>query len=169
MQSFVIFRIQMAIHMHKPPNRIKGLPILFHATNQSSRLRRAGDGSPGRSPAGTLKVLSGTDYKVLQNLTRAGLVVSRRGNTGGFELEEGHRTASLLEVVEAIEGPIRLNLCLTSEHGCNRQGWCPAHNVWAEAQRAVVDVLGQSKINDLAKRAPVAEPKLVMLDRPTWN
>ena len=32
--------------------------------------------------------------KVLQNLTRAGLVISHRGNTGGFELEELHRTAS---------------------------------------------------------------------------
>src|SRR6516225_30597 len=71
--------------------------------------------------------------KVLQNLTRAGMVVSHRGNTGGFELEEGHRAASLLQVVEAIEGPIRLNLCLTSDRGCSRQGWCPAHPVWMEA------------------------------------
>src|ERR1035438_9456899 len=74
--------------------------------------------------------------KVLQNLTRAGLVISHRGNTGGFELEELHRTASVLEVVEAVEGPIRLNVCLTSDHACTRQGWCPAHGVWAEAQAA---------------------------------
>ena len=47
--------------------------------------------------------------KVLQSLTRVGLVASHRGNTGGFELEEGRRDATLLEVVEAVEGPIRLN------------------------------------------------------------
>jgi Rrf2 family protein len=108
--------------------------------------------------------------KVLQNLTRAGLVVSRRGNTGGFELEEEHRTATLLEVIEAIEGPIRLNLCLSSDHACNRQGTCPAHTVWADAQRALVAVLGSNNIFSLAQRGLIAaEPKLVMPDQPTWN
>src|ERR1039457_6205483 len=67
--------------------------------------------------------------KVLQNLTRAGLVVSHRGNTGGFELREEHRGSSLLNVVEAIEGPVHLNLCLTSDHACTRQEGCPAHGV----------------------------------------
>jgi Rrf2 family protein len=90
--------------------------------------------------------------KVLQNLTRAGLVLSHRGNTGGFELEEAHRSASLLEVVEAIEGPIRLNSCLTSDHACNRQGWCPSHPVWVEAQQAMATVLSAANISDLAKR-----------------
>src|SRR5208283_1678237 len=37
--------------------------------------------------------------KVLQSLTRGGLVASHRGNTGGFELPGEHRTATLLEVV----------------------------------------------------------------------
>ena len=91
--------------------------------------------------------------KVLQNLTRAGLVVSHRGNTGGFELEERRRTATLLDVVEAIEGPIRLNVCLISDHSCNRQNWCPAHPVWAEAQQAMVAVLSNANIADLAKHA----------------
>src|SRR3954454_22274335 len=59
--------------------------------------------------------------KVLQNLTRAGLVVSHRGNTGGFELEDLHRTPPLLKTVKAVEGPIRLTLCLTSDRACTRQ------------------------------------------------
>ena len=90
--------------------------------------------------------------KVLQNLTRAGLVVSHRGNTGGFELPAIHRGASLLEVVEAIEGPIRLNLCLVSHHSCTRQEWCPAHPVWAEAQEAMAGVLRKVSVGDLAGR-----------------
>src|SRR5271165_4973409 len=79
--------------------------------------------------------------KVLQNLTRAGLVVSHRGNTGGFELPDIHRGATLLEVVEAIEGPIRLNVCLNSDRSCTRQPWCPAHDIWIDAQAAVAQVL----------------------------
>ena len=91
--------------------------------------------------------------KVLQNLTRAGLVTSHRGNTGGFELPRSRRSASILEVVEAVEGPIRLNLCLTSTHACERQSWCLAHPVWAEAQQAMVDVLQKATIGDLAQEA----------------
>uniref|UniRef100_Q020L2 Transcriptional regulator, BadM/Rrf2 family n=1 Tax=Solibacter usitatus (strain Ellin6076) TaxID=234267 RepID=Q020L2_SOLUE len=88
--------------------------------------------------------------KVLQSLTRVGLIASHRGNTGGFELEERHRSASVLEVVQAIEGPIHLNVCLNHDHGCSRQSWCPAHDVWAEAQRALNEVLGHATISGMA-------------------
>ena len=91
--------------------------------------------------------------KVLQSLTRSGLVVSHRGNTGGFELPGEHQAATLLEVVEAIEGRIRLNVCLISEHSCTRQAWCPGHDVWAEAQASLVAVLQKATINELAERA----------------
>ena len=91
--------------------------------------------------------------KVLQSLTRAGLVISHRGNTGGFELPEVHRQSSILQVVEAIEGPMRLNVCLTANAACNRQGWCPAHPVWVQAQRAMADVLANACIGDLSREA----------------
>ena len=108
--------------------------------------------------------------KVLQNLTRAGLVVSHRGNTGGFELDEQHRAASVLEVVEAVEGPIRLNVCLTSDHACSRQGWCPAHCVWANAQAALLQVLKDANISDLAQQAAVARrPSVVVIGETRWN
>jgi Rrf2 family protein len=103
--------------------------------------------------------------KVLQNLTRAGLVLSHRGNTGGFELPNLHRSATLLEVVEAIEGPIRLNVCLNSDRACARQEWCPARDVWVNAQAAVAEVLRRSTINVMAQQA--AARKLVAA--PNWN
>ena len=90
--------------------------------------------------------------KVLQSLTRAGLVISHRGNTGGFELPEANRGASILNVVQAIEGPVRLNLCLTSDHACGRQEACSAHGVWAEAQEAMMGVLQSASIDNLADK-----------------
>ena len=95
--------------------------------------------------------------KVLQNLTRAGLIVSHRGNTGGFVLPVSRRNASVLEIVEAIEGPIRLNLCLISEAACERSTWCPAHAVWAEAQAALTAVLRRATIANLAAQIRPAE------------
>jgi Rrf2 family protein len=103
--------------------------------------------------------------KVLQNLSRAGLIISHRGNGGGFLLPMEHRTASVLEVVEAIEGPIRLNLCLISEAACERATWCPAHAVWLEAQAAMTAVLRRATIDALAAqvlRPPAAE-------EPEWS
>src|SRR5690348_2454196 len=113
-------------------------------------------------PAGTRvsrtdlsKAVSGPEQflcKVLQNLTRAGLMNSHRGNTGGFELSSRQRQTTLLEVVEAIEGPVRLNLCLDTAHHCVRQSWCPARGVWSEAQQALTGVLAGVTVTDLAER-----------------
>src|SRR3974377_1545064 len=50
--------------------------------------------------------------KVLQALSRAGLIDSKRGHTGGFLISNRGRGASMLDVIEAIDGPISLNLCL---------------------------------------------------------
>jgi Rrf2 family protein len=89
--------------------------------------------------------------KVLQSLTRSGLVISHRGNTGGFELPRIHRRASLLQVVEAIEGPLRLNVCLASNGPCDRQACCPAYPVWVKAQQAMADVLAGACIEELSR------------------
>ncbi len=89
--------------------------------------------------------------KVLQTLSHAGLISSRRGQSGGFEISHSGRAASMLEVIEAIDGPICLNLCLISGQSCHRQEQCPAHPVWAQAQMAMLDVLARARIADLAR------------------
>ena len=106
--------------------------------------------------------------ELAEAVTRGGLMVSHRGNTGGFELPGAHRDATLLEVVEAIEGRIRLNVCLTSEHSCTRQAWCPAHDVWAEAQASLVAVLQKAKIGELADRA-AARKAAGLAKQAVWN
>lgn len=107
--------------------------------------------------------------KVLQNLTRAGLVISHRGNTGGFELPESHNRTTMLEIVEAIEGPLRLNVCLTSDAACPRQSSCPAHCVWAEAQEAMAAVLRKASIGDLARRGSAMQPVAPPSEITGWN
>ncbi len=97
--------------------------------------------------------------KVLQSLTKAGLVVSHRGNTGGFELAAAHRNASILEIVEAVEGPVRLNLCLVADDPCALQGRCPVQAVWYEAQEAMVSVLRRATIAGMAERAAAMQAR----------
>ncbi len=91
--------------------------------------------------------------KVLQALCRAGFIASRRGQSGGFEMLPAGREASIRTVIEAIEGPICLNLCLTTGVSCNRQSFCPAHPIWEKAQEAMLDVLNAATVADLADEA----------------
>jgi Rrf2 family protein len=91
--------------------------------------------------------------KVLQALSRAKLISSRRGQSGGFEILERGRKASMREVIEAIDGPVLLNVCLMRGGSCPRKAWCPAHPVWVHAQQAMLDVLSDAVIADLASQA----------------
>ena len=88
--------------------------------------------------------------KVLQVLCRAGFIVSRRGQAGGFVLLTPGRKASVSSVIEAIEGPIHLNLCLVNGASCKRKSFCPAHPVWASAQEAMLKVLNTATVAELA-------------------
>jgi hypothetical protein len=51
--------------------------------------------------------------------------------------------------VEAIDGPIALNICLTSGIACQREALCPAHKVWLKAQSAMLSVLQEAKIAEM--------------------
>lgn len=91
--------------------------------------------------------------KVLQQLGRNGMIQSQRGMSGGFALAVDPERLSLLAVMEAIEGPVRLNLCLGPGEGCDRKITCSVHRVWVEAQEALTGVLRRATIAQLAREA----------------
>ncbi len=88
--------------------------------------------------------------KVLQSLTRVDLIVSQRGQAGGFSITSRGRRASMREVIEAIDGEICLNVCLMHGKSCPRKSRCPAHPVWAKAQQAMLQVLSGATIGAMA-------------------
>lgn len=88
--------------------------------------------------------------KVLQMLTHAGLILSRRGNDGGFEIIDSGLHATVRTVIEAVDGPLFLNVCLVSGQSCERKTHCPGHPVWMKAQDAVVEVLDGATVASLA-------------------
>jgi len=93
--------------------------------------------------------------KVLKRLADAGLIVSYRGPSGGFSLAAPAGDVSLLDVIEAVEGPIRLNLCTgvrsTSGAACHRQSWCAVSPVWMHAQARLRQVLVEASLESLAR------------------
>ena len=103
--------------------------------------------------AGAVEVPEQFLSKVLQMLGRSGLIQSQRGASGGFELAADPEAVSLLDIVEAVEGPMQLNICLGPGDGCVRTSRCAIHSVWVDAQAALVQVLRAATIGKLA-RAP---------------
>jgi len=91
--------------------------------------------------------------KVLQALNRAGLITSQRGVNGGFSLAKPGDSITMLSVIEAVEGPLRLNVCLQDDPKCERRVFCPAHRVWREAQDGLERVLSGATVGGLAREA----------------
>ncbi len=91
--------------------------------------------------------------KITMRLRRAGLLTSFRGNGGGISLARPASTLTLLDVVEAAEGPLALNACLIRPGECHHDEWCAVHLVWCEAQRALKAVLGSQNLAHLAARS----------------
>ena len=97
--------------------------------------------------------------KVLQSLAHAGLISSQRGQAGGFRISPRGRSASMLDVIEAIDGDICLNLCMVSGRSCSRKARCPAHPVWVEAQHAMLAVLSGATVAEMALQAQPYAPQ----------
>jgi Rrf2 family protein len=96
--------------------------------------------------------------KVLQSLAHAQLISSRRGKLGGFTILPRGRDATMLQIVETIDGPICLNVCLNGGKDCSRKSSCPAHPVWARAQRAMIDVLISVTVSSMAAKTAALPP-----------
>jgi Rrf2 family protein len=95
--------------------------------------------------------------KVLQRMVAQRLITSWRGGGGGFELAIQPSQVSVLNVVEAIDGPIHLNLCVPGASGCERSLACAVHPVWVEAREALTKVLGRATMNRLARKRKNAQ------------
>lgn len=76
--------------------------------------------------------------KILLILTKSGLLVSMRGSHGGIRLAKDPSEISILNIVEAIEGPIRLNMCIGNAGTCGYIPTCKVHNVWSKVQNSMI-------------------------------
>ncbi|MGE5123006.1 MAG: RrF2 family transcriptional regulator [Acidobacteriaceae bacterium] len=82
--------------------------------------------------------------KIVSQLSVAGLLQTSRGARGGVSLAKPAEAISLLDVVEAIDGPIMLNDCVNETSTCSFDDDCPLKPVWCEAQKQLVDHLSNA-------------------------
>jgi Rrf2 family transcriptional regulator, cysteine metabolism repressor len=84
-------------------------------------------------------------------LRRGGVVSAVRGARGGFILTRAPSEISVLEVVEALEGPLETSVCDSERTaGCPRSAACAAAPIWARATSALRDVFATTSLAELA-------------------
>jgi len=88
--------------------------------------------------------------KILQQLVRANILRSKRGPHGGFVLAKPINKISMLEIIEAVEGPLVSHLCL-DEHAEREKFSIKAEKVYEKGLRAAISIYKKVKLSDLLK------------------
>jgi Rrf2 family protein len=87
--------------------------------------------------------------KIISQLSIAGLLHTSRGARGGVSLAHEPKEITVLDVVEAIDGPILLNECVAQTGTCVFEEDCPVHPIWIEAQEELVQRLRKTNFASL--------------------
>lgn len=94
--------------------------------------------------------------KIISQLSIAGLLHTSRGARGGVTLARNPAEITLLEVIEAIDGPIQLNECVGDAGACSFDENCPLRPVWCEAQEELVGRLKATNFADMVAKGQTA-------------
>jgi len=90
--------------------------------------------------------------KIIQDLRRSGMIRSVRGAHGGYLLNGDPADVTLLDVWEALEGPLCPVDCLENPEGCDQLDQCVTRDVWSRVQDAVSGVLRSVTLAELARK-----------------
>lgn len=93
--------------------------------------------------------------KIISQLSIAGLLHTSRGARGGVTLAREPKDITLLEVIEAIDGPIMLNECVGDSSTCTFDEDCPLRPVWCEAQNELINRLKSTHFQKLLEQSAV--------------
>jgi Rrf2 family protein len=91
--------------------------------------------------------------KIISQLSIAGLLHTSRGARGGVTLAREPKDITLLEVIEAIDGPIQLNECVGNKGSCTFDDNCPLRPVWCDAQEELVNRLKNTSFANMMAHA----------------
>jgi Rrf2 family protein len=111
-----------------------------------------------REAASCLEVSEAHLAKVMQRLAKAGLVESIRGPRGGFLLAQAPKDITLLDVYEAIEGPVVVRNCLFSTRLCDGER-CIFGGMLSSVDMQVKQYLAETKLSQITEviRSPDKE------------
>lgn len=108
-----------------------------------------------------------TDFlgKILQSLSRSGLVSSQKGRNGGFRLAKPAQDISPLEIISALDGSAFLRECVLGFPGCHDDSPCPVHSQWGGIRQEITEVLQNQNLQQLSQDTDAKFTQLKKLGR----
>jgi Rrf2 family transcriptional regulator, iron-sulfur cluster assembly transcription factor len=88
--------------------------------------------------------------KILNALTRTGLIVGKRGYQGGFALSRSADKINLCDVAEAVEGQDWLPSCPLGMVGCSKEPLCPIHDFWMVQRTKILKEMRSLTLADMS-------------------
>ncbi|MDR2196997.1 MAG: Rrf2 family transcriptional regulator [Coriobacteriales bacterium] len=86
---------------------------------------------------------------IQHDLVHAGLITAVRGAQGGMMLAVDPAKLTLLDLIEAVQGPVSVAVCTNDRDWCDRHDGCPFHGVWQGANSILKDYLSSVSIKEL--------------------
>lgn len=104
--------------------------------------------------------------KVLQRLVRTGLLVSTQGTRGGYTLSRPSTSISVVDVIQAIDGPLTVTACSSENSDCDQYSKCSVRGPLWQIRERIVAALGTVTIAEMAAESepahvPVAQATVV--------
>jgi Rrf2 family protein len=96
--------------------------------------------------------------KILQTLTRGGILVSMAGTNGGYSLARPASEINAFEVIRAIDGPLFITSCITIHGTCDLHGTCTIKEPLRKVNDSIKDMLSGLSIADLVEPADTSSP-----------
>jgi Rrf2 family iron-sulfur cluster assembly transcriptional regulator len=91
--------------------------------------------------------------KVLQELVRKGLLESRRGPGGGFQLSRRPGLITLRDIVAAIDGLDHFMDCVAGLKVCSDEAPCPLHKTWSGMRTQILSSLETTNLAQMSRAA----------------
>lgn len=125
------------------------------AVNAMAVLGRATGHLKAAELAALLNTTAGFVPQVLGPLVRAGWVRSDPGPTGGYVSVADSSMVTVLQVIEAVDGPIDGGRCVVAaERACNSAAPCTMHVAWGRARHELITALAATSLADVEPTAP---------------
>jgi len=129
-----------------------GTIVMTYLAREADRLHAASE------IAGEIKLAAPTVSKILKMLAREGLVTSYRGAKGGYTLARKADAISVVEIIDALEGPVGLTECGSTPGLCAQESSCSIRANWQHINGAVRQALANVTLAQMAQPVHIVSP-----------
>ena len=98
-----------------------------------------------------------TVSKLLKAFTQKGLTISERGNHGGYSLARPSKDINVVEIIDAIEGPLAITKCSSNDSICDIENDCLTVNIWKDINERISSVLSDITLHDIKTSKKVSK------------